>query len=161
MEFYLSEHCSLPLKYRLCPHREQYAFKRQSELKNYLINQCPGFLQSENDTYSLNYIILLLLINWIQTEELKYNLINLSGEFRNVLKTDCQFLHVSYLRKSILRQMVVSKFEERVLNFNNRWYRSPLWCLNGSRDVIEDILQSSDDYIYPRLKHLNIRVCAE
>jgi len=58
----------LELTYQPCFCRQKYSLKPENKLLEYLLQECKGFEQDPGGQYTLNFILLILITNWSQSD---------------------------------------------------------------------------------------------
>ena len=119
--------------YTVCNHQQKYFFKQNSLLKNYLEEQCNGFI--EDSSYTLNYIIVVLLANWKELGLLYHCSVRCTGRLRKVFKVHYKYLHLNTLR-NLVRKHFRQPLQDR--EFERKHFRlsiTPLWCV--SPEILE------------------------
>jgi len=119
--------------YTVCNHQQKYFFKQNSLLKNYLEEQCNGFV--EDSSYTLNYIIVVLLANWKELGLLYHCSVRCTGRLRKIFKVHYKYLHFSALR-SLVRKHFRQPLQDR--EYERKYFchsMGLLWCV--SPEILE------------------------
>lgn len=104
-DFGLNSYPYTPVIYNPCECQERYSFKPESKLLDYL-RQCKGWVDSDDGTYTLNYIIVVLLAfakerGFLYTKKSLDKHLKGDAEFTKALDYPSSKIHVRYLRSFI------------------------------------------------------------
>lgn len=61
--FFISLQQEYRLEYYICQRHEKYKIKSESYLRTYL-SSCPGFQQDIQEEYTINYLLVVLIVYW-------------------------------------------------------------------------------------------------
>jgi len=132
----------LKITFKACNHQNKYSFRHKSPLKEYLERFCEGFVKSEDDTYTINYILVVLLANCAARElifcETFNTKIKTTSHLKKAFKTTAKILNIRGLRQRVIHQLDASE-EERLMHYNPSVYLYPLWCIDES---VKNLLKS-------------------
>lgn len=65
---YLCDVMNNPPSITHCPHQDRCRIKPDSKLKDYLENECKGFVKDPQDRYTINYVIIVLIADFEDKE---------------------------------------------------------------------------------------------
>ena len=117
------------LIYKCCPHNFRYKFKKDSPLRKYLKTKCKGFVESPDDLYTINYIVIVLLANWGELRLVRCNLIKATTYIQKAFDTKTNHMGTNELRRRIIDQMECYPMESRVVKWGEpNYYYTPFWC---------------------------------
>ena len=129
--------------YSVCPHRNRYPFKKGSELKNYLKNECPVWKDDPEELYTVNFIVVALLSTFKSQDLIKEGNICLTKQLTKVLK-----LKSGSVKINGLRILALFHLEHREYFINHFTYKLPFWCLNEHRGPIDALLKEYNNQAY-------------
>ena len=129
-----------------CPCREKYYLKSRSTLSKYLTRHCKGFVVDPERKYTLNYIIVVLLVNWKEKHLLWRRPFELEvkddGLVGRVVNTRHWHMRDSYFRINSLRDSLKLKYfknlKESMPNMG-----TALYCTKNIEGIIDNIIGSS------------------
>lgn len=133
-------------EHTFCPHNEKYSFQFNSPLASYML-KCKGFCEDIDKKYTVNYIILTLLMNIKEKRHLLEDIckdfyIICDNELQKIFSLHCPILPVQFLREKILKHMYHREhitFEESAL------YAKPLWCVRHMDRILNQIFDNIDE----------------
>lgn len=136
------ENHDLKITFKACNHQNKYSFRHKSPLKEYLEKFCEGFVKSEDDTYTINYILIVLFAN-CAVRELVYcetfnTRIKTTSHLKKAFKTTAKLIKIRGLRRRVIQQLDAPE-EEWLMRYNPSVYLYPLWCIDES---VDDLLKS-------------------
>jgi len=126
------------LTYKVCLHRERYKFRNNAPLLEYLKNQCKGFIESNDQLYSANYIILILFVNWKYKSRLNHWYIDLDDSTSKALRVNATQLTIFRIRRIVIKQLIAPR-EDQLFASRIGYYSTPFWCVKGFRNLINRI----------------------
>jgi len=144
---YYLRHFGPRISYKLCPHQDKYSFCPNSPLKNYLENHCKGFVIDPSNTYTINYIVTILIANWGKRRLFSQNqdAVLATSYIKKAFRTTSAVIGIKGLRRRIVYQLD-AEAEDYFLRVKPQLYDHPLWCLEP-RDIelIASILKRPKD----------------
>src|SRR5574343_1318390 len=118
------------ISYKLCPHQDKYSFCPNSPLKNYLENHCKGFVVDPSNTYTINYIVAILIANWSKRRLFSQNQDSVlaTSYIKKAFRTTSAVIGIRGLRRRIVYQLD-AEAEDYFMSIKPQLYIHPLWCL--------------------------------
>lgn len=114
--------------YTFCSHQQKYVFKQKSKLKLYLEESCHGFVRAPS--YTLNYIIVVLLMNWKELGLLSHCTIKCTGRIRKILGVHYRHLYIGLLRSYVHQQFKIPASHQDFEEQFQLSFCAPLWCVS-------------------------------
>ena len=137
------------LKYQACPCKEKYYLKPSSRLSKYLY-KCKGWVPDETNTYSLNFILIVLLANW-RSCTLLYRCSSTYYSYLYVNHSDeelCKIFGKPYYNDGIIYKHSVSDIRKTIakkyfkIRENIPHTEAPLLCTYGLESLTYSICDS-------------------
>ena len=118
----------------ICPHEERYVFKKDTPLKRYFETKCNGVKIDIEGKYTINYIVVVFLANWVELGRCDNHFVWPTKRMRKALKIKSIPFSLSWLRGLVLfqleaelEQLCFTQLCQKYSILGN--YRFPLWCV--------------------------------
>jgi len=151
-------HLGPRIYYEACPHQDKYPFIPNSPLQNYLENHCEGFVKDDQDKYTINYLVFVLLANW-KTRKLfskKQDSVLATSYIKKAFRTTSAVIGIRGLRRRIISQLDTVA-EDFFMRIDPDSYLVPLWCLDESD--IEFLSEIMEQPRYSLFLSIYVNIC--
>lgn len=130
------------LLYQGCSHNQKYKIKINSKLKSY-ITTCKGFVRDSEDSYTINYLLAVLIANWKEQGLIIHRAVHNTLTLFTIFGHVGPYFHFLKIRELVSRQLEIPApltFAECVAD-----RKILFWCVSEStKKLIMSLIQCPD-----------------
>lgn len=122
------------VEFDYCIHKDRYPIK-SAKLLHYLTTHCRGFTISDDEKYSVHYLLVILLTNWGSQHLISKCRVKINEQIRDVFDIHCNYMPIYYFRYRLFLLL------ETRLNYHFRRYtvqslhKRTITCVESGREA--------------------------
>lgn len=123
------------LAYYICQRHEKYKIKPKSYLRAYL-NNCPGFQQDIQEEYTINYLLVVLIVYWKDIGLIGKSGLQNTEEIQKLFKKDRPYIEFYEIERLVGQQLEA----EEPIKSSDCSSNPSLWLSDWNKKSFEDSL---------------------